>query len=82
MTGQTVHWVRKPVARYREGGPEAMRDGGCSIRGHPRLLGPEDEGALREAHQHPPEKGGFWSDPKVAAWLSRGLGRPVDRGRG
>lgn len=82
VSGYTVTWVRKLVRRYREDGPEAMRDGRHDNPGQPRLLEAADESALEQALGEPPEDGGLWSGPKVARWMSAHLGRQVRPVRG
>ena len=45
-----------------------MKDGRCH-NGRPRLLGEEDEKALRLALLEGPPDGGLWSGRKVAEWI-------------
>ncbi len=80
--GYSVIWVRKLVRRYNEGGPEALEDQRHFNPGQPRLLRAEQEAELRRRLQSKPEDGGLWSGPKVAAWMSQQLGRPVAEVRG
>ncbi len=80
--GYSATWIRKVVGRYNEGGTDAMGDGRCHNVGQARLLDAEDDAALRAELQHRPADEGLWSGPKVAAWMSRRLGRPVHAQRG
>ena len=67
-------WVEQLAARYNACGPEAL---GYQRRRNGRtasLLTPELLAALAERLKRPPEDGGLWSGPKVAAWMARRLG--------
>jgi len=46
------------------------------------LLSQEDEAALRDALAEPPTDGGLGTGPKVAAWMTRRLGRKAWPQRG
>ena len=46
------------------------------------LLTAEQQRELAQALQQPPEDGGLWSGPKVAAWMRAKLGREIDPRRG
>jgi transposase len=82
-SGYSVVWVRKLVARYNEGGPEALGDGRRHNPGQARLLTPEQEAELeRVLRTEKPAGGGLWTGPKVAAWMSNKLGRAVAAQRG
>src|SRR3954470_156588 len=67
-------WVEELAARYNALGPEALgdqrrRDGrAASVRTEDVLA------AVAERVRTPPEAGGLWSGPKVAAWMARHLG--------
>ena len=67
-------WVEQLAARYNASGPGALGD----LRrrnGRPAsLLTPELLAALARRLKRPPEDGGVWSGPKVAAWMARHLG--------
>lgn len=81
-SGYSVIWVRKLVRRYNESGPEAMEDQRHFNAGQPRLLSSEQEAELERRLREKPQEGGLWSGPKVAAWMSEQLGRPVAAVRG
>jgi transposase len=84
-TGFSAHWIRTLARRYNEQGPEALRDGRHQLPGPKRLLSPEQQGELAQAlAQEVPDElgGGLWNGPKVAAWMSRCLGRVVHKRRG
>jgi len=66
-------WVRRVVRRYNEGGPEAMQDGRRS-NGSSRMLDDASTARLEMALQKAPIDGGFWSGPKVAAWIAEYVG--------
>jgi len=46
------------------------------------LLGTDLRAELAVRLQQPPEDGGLWNGPKVAAWMQERLGRPVAAQRG
>ena len=67
-------WVEELAARYNAHGPAALGD---QRRGNGRaasLLREDVLAALAERLHTPPEDGGLWSGPKVAAWMARHLG--------
>lgn len=80
--GYTPVWIRKLVVRYNEGGAEAMGDGRRHNPGAEPLLGVEDEAALKAELEKDAAEGDLWTGPRVAAWMSARLGRPVSRHRG
>ena len=67
-------WVEQLAARYDAHGPQALGD----LRRHngrnPQLLTEAVLAALAERLREPPEDGGLWSGPKVAAWMAAHLG--------
>src|ERR671917_408648 len=66
--------VEELAARYNAFGPEALGD---RRRRNGRAAGLLTEAvlaALAERLTRPPEDGGLWSGPKVAAWMARHLG--------
>jgi transposase len=81
-TGYSANWVREVARRYNEAGEAGLGDGRQSNPGHPALLTPAQQEALREALAQPPPDGGCWSGPAVATWMSHQLGRPVAPQRG
>ncbi len=68
-------WVTQLAARYNAVGPEALGDQRRHNGRTASLLTPELLAALAERLKRPPEDGGLWSGPKVAAWMARHLGR-------
>jgi transposase len=66
-------WVRRVVRRYNEGGPDAMKDGRQG-NGSPRMLDEATMARLESALEQPHHDGGFWSGPKVAAWIAEHVG--------
>ena len=71
------------AARPNASGPEALGDQRRHNGRTASLLTPELLAALVERLKKPPEDGGLWSGPKVAAWMARHLGlRKVHPQRG
>ena len=68
-------WVEQLAARYNACGPGALGDQRRRNGRTASLLTPELLAALAERLKRPPEDGGVWSGPKVAAWMARHLGR-------
>src|SRR5215208_3525449 len=67
-------WVTQLAARYNASGPEALGD---RRRRNGKVASLLTEGvlaALAARVRAPPEDGGVWSGPKVAAWMARHLG--------
>src|SRR5918997_5763436 len=76
-------WVEQLAARYNASGPEALGDQRRRNGRPASLLTPELLAALAGRLERPPEDGGGWSGPKVAAWMARRLGlRKVHPQRG
>jgi transposase len=67
-------WVEQLAARYNASGPEALGDRRRHNGKAASLLTPELLAALAERLKRPPEDGGLWSGPKVAAWMAGHLG--------
>jgi transposase len=82
LTSYTADWVRELVGRYNRGGPEAIRDGRRGHSGRPPLLSPELRAELPVALEGAPPRGGLWSGPEVARWMSGKLGKAVPPQRG
>src|SRR4028119_1760528 len=67
-------WVEQPAARYNAYGPAAPGD---RRRHNGRTASPptpQPLAALAARLKRPPEDGGLWSGPEVAAWMARHLG--------
>jgi transposase len=67
-------WVEQLAQRYNAFGPEALGDRRRRNGKAASLLTPDVLAALAERVMAPPEDGGLWSGPKVAAWMARRLG--------
>ena len=67
-------WVEQLAARYNAYGPAALGDRRRRNGRTASLLTPALLAALAERLKEPPEDGGLWSGPKVAAWMARHLG--------
>jgi transposase len=67
-------WVEQLAARYNAFGPEALGDQRRRNGRTATVLTGEVLSALAKRVQAPPEEGGGWSGPKVAAWMARHLG--------
>ena len=67
-------WVEQLAARYNASGPEALGDRRRRNGRPASLLTPDLLAALAERLKKPPDDGGVWSGPKVAAWMARHLG--------
>jgi transposase len=82
VSGYSAKWVGQLVRRYNAGGPEAVADKRHQNPGAAPLLTAEQCARLTTALEGPAPDGGLWSGPKVAAWMSEQLGRPVHPQRG
>jgi transposase len=67
-------WVEQLAARYNASGPEALGDQRRRNGKAASLLTEAVLAALAKRLEEPPEDGGLWSGPKVAAWMARHLG--------
>jgi transposase len=67
-------WVEELAARYNTFGPEALGDQRRRNGRAASLLTEAVLAALAERVRTPPDDGGLWSGPKVAAWMARHLG--------
>ena len=67
-------WVEQLAARCNASGPEALGDRRRRNGRPASLLTPELLAALARRLTTPPDDGGVWSGPKVAAWMARHLG--------
>jgi transposase len=67
-------WVGELAARYNAHGPAALGDQRRRNGRAASLLTNDVLAALAERLRTPPEDGGLWSGPKVAAWMARQLG--------
>ena len=67
-------WAEELAARYNAFGPDAPGDQRRRNGRAAGLLTPALLAALAERLKRPPEDGGAWTGPKVAAWMARHLG--------
>ena len=67
-------WVEELAARYNALGPEALGDQRRRNGRAATLLTEEVLSVLAERVRTPPEDGGLWSGPEVAAWMAGQLG--------
>ena len=67
-------WVEQLAARYNTFGPTALGDQRRHNGRAASLLTEDVLAALAKRVRMPPEDGGAWSGPKVAAWMARRLG--------
>jgi transposase len=82
LLGYTARWVREIARRWNESGQAGINDHRSTIVGGSPLLTASLQAELAECLQQPPEDGGLWSGPKVAAWMQSRLGRSVAPQRG
>ncbi len=82
VTGFSQRWVELLIHRWNAEGLEGLGDRRRRNAGKKPLLDEGDLAALAEVLEQPPPDGGLWSGPKVAAWMSERLGRPVSPKRG
>ncbi len=77
VTGFSLRWVEKLVARWNAEGPTGLGDRRRGNGAAP-VLDAVGLAALAAALEQEPEDGGLWSGRKVAGWMSLYLGRPID----
>lgn len=82
LTGYHVTHVRNVLHRYNEEGVEGVKDRRHSNPGRELALSPAEQDELRAALLAAPPDGGVWTSQKVADWLSRKRGKPVNVARG
>src|SRR5215472_3758007 len=66
ITGLSLRWIREIVHRYNGQGPAYVGDQRHQNPGGPRVLTPEQEGALATALDGPSPDGGRWTGPEAA----------------
>ena len=67
-------WVERLLARYNAHGPQALGDLRRRNGTSPSVLRPDLLEKLKARLLEPPPDGGFWTSPKVAAWMAGELG--------
>ena len=82
LTGYSRNWIYELVWGYNRLGAESLGDKRKQNPGGKPLLNDEQQAWLWQALQEPPQEGGLWTGPKVAAWMSELLGRPIATQRG
>lgn len=84
IIGFTYDYAQKVINGYNRSGEQALRNRVKDNKGsgRPTLLTPDQQAALQELIKTPPDGGGSWSGPKVAAWISQQIGRDVSPQRG
>jgi transposase len=75
-------WVRELVRRFNGAVLAGLDDQRASNVGREPLLNADGMAALREALAGPAPDGGLWSGPKVRAWISARLEKPVGKRAG
>ncbi|MDE0480999.1 MAG: winged helix-turn-helix domain-containing protein [Candidatus Poribacteria bacterium] len=76
IVGRTPDCVRKLLKSYNAQGEAAIQDKRKN-NGGKRFLDETQQAALEVALSVSPADGGLWTGPKVAAWISETLQRPV-----
>lgn len=75
LVGFDSTWVRRLIRRYNSDGPDSLLDQHRLHPGGPApRLNAEQQAALALVLEQPPEDGGLWTGPKVAAWIERTTG--------
>ncbi len=64
-------WLRQPVRRYNEGGPDSLGDQRARNGTAPAILTPEALSNLNDRLKTAPDDGGLWTGPKIARWLAQ-----------
>lgn len=83
ITGYSERWIFEIARRFNVDGPNGLGDCRQDNSGAGNsLLTPIQKIDLRIALAFPPPEGGIWNGRKVADWISKVIGRPVDRQRG
>ena len=77
VVGLNYDYAKDLLALYNRQGPDGLRNGRRRQyrRGRASLLNEEQLLHLQQRLQTPPEDGGLWSGPKVAAWIEQLTGR-------
>jgi transposase len=82
MTGYSRQWIRKLAGRYTALGEAGIGDKRAGHSGRKLSLNAQQQAALAQAMEGSAPDGEAWTGPKVAAWMSDQLGRPVHVQRG
>jgi transposase len=83
VTGYSVPWIRAIIHRDNHAGPAVLGDLRRTNPGGRFLLSTAQQADLQHTlDTSPPPDGGWWSGPKVAAWILAHTGRQVSPQRG
>jgi len=82
VTGYGKSWIYELVRSYNRSGPEMLGDQRQKNQGNQPLLTDVQQALLWQALQEAPADEGLWNGPKVAAWMSQLLERPISAQRG
>lgn len=82
VTGYSRNWIYELVWGYNRDGVESLGDGRHQNPGATPLLDAQQQANLIQVLREPAPDGGLWNGPKVAAYLSEVLERPMSRQQG
>ena len=82
LVGMTPGWIRSLIKRWNDGGPDALADRRRSTNGARPKLSPEQRAELFERLKSPPDDGGLWTGPKLAAHVAERHGVTVAKQTG
>jgi transposase len=74
LLGFSRRWLNKLVARYNAEGPESLGDRRANNGAEATILTEEILATVAQRITMPPQDGGLWSGPKVAAFIAATLG--------
>jgi transposase len=77
VTGFSVRWIRKLMRRWRDEGLAGLGNKRLNNKGKEPLLDEAGIKALAKLLEGAPPDQGLWSGRKIAAWMSKRLGREV-----
>ncbi len=81
LVGYSPNWVRTIIRRYNADRSAGGVDRCGANPGARPLLSPVLREELRDVLSGPAPDGGLWTGPKVAAWMTDRVGRPVEHQR-
>lgn len=82
ITKYCSKWIYEIVHRFNSLGLDGLGDNRQNNTGRTTLLSQEEQKELEEVLENPPDDGGVWTGPKVAAWIEKKLGRKIYKARG
>ncbi|MDJ0719965.1 MAG: IS630 family transposase [Prochloraceae cyanobacterium] len=77
VTGYSRTWIYQVIARYNQGGIEALEDLRKHNQGKEPLLNDVQQAQLHQVLSGPAPDGGLWNGPKVAQWMSEITGQEI-----